>query len=185
MSVQVRDLKFQLSSFSFGPQNFDFSNNGLYLIRGKNGCGKTSLLRCLLGRIRKSGGEVLGLKFPIATCGIESLFIGSWTLQENFDWLTDLGGFNKFLTPPDSSMKSYLNHRFDRLSLGQKRQAELHFVLNLPAPTFFLDEPFTHLDHENILRIASDIQKLAEKKLILMTSHQAVKSLKFSKVIDL
>lgn len=182
MAVHIQGIRFQLNDFKFGPKDFDFNDHGLYLFRGKNGSGKTSLLRCLLGRIRKSGGIIQGLQFPIATCGIESLFIKSWTVSENTNWLSKLGSFS----PPTILASNEADRqRFDHLSLGQKRQAELNFALNTPFKTIFLDEPFTHLDSDRLLDAAHRIQKASESKLILMTSHHEVASLKFAGVFEL
>lgn len=184
MSVVIRDLKFQLSDFSFGPQSFEFGDHGLFLIRGKNGSGKTSFLRCLLGRIRSSSGEVQGLRFPIATCGLEPLFVGSWTVKENIDWLLKLGNL-AYEDKADLHSKQNLRKRFDRLSLGQRRQAELNFALHISTPVVFLDEPFTHLDQEHLALAAEEIQRASRTRLILMTSHQEVSSLQYEKVFHL
>jgi ABC-type multidrug transport system ATPase subunit len=181
MSVVIKDLSFSLSEFKFGPRHFEFETTGLYLLRGKNGAGKTSLLRCLLGRIRKETGIIEGLQFPVGTCGLENLFIGSWNIVENINWLCELGGFKPSPLPGHLPLK----RQVDRLSLGQKRQAELHFTLNLPVQTIFLDEPFNHLDQDHIKNSASNIQIASKSKLILMTSHQDIASLQFTKVFDL
>ncbi len=169
MAVQLERWEVKLGSFHLGPLSFQFEDTGLYLIRGKNGAGKTSLLRSLLGRIHAQG-KLQGLKFPIGTVGLEPLLFGSWTVKENFVWIQKLMNLEQIQNLPHA-LKPTSQKRFSLLSQGWKRQVELTFALYLPFECLFLDEPLSPLDADTRPVFSEQIDQLAQKKLIIMTSH--------------
>jgi ABC-2 type transport system ATP-binding protein len=168
MALKLEDLKIGQGAFHLGPIRQNFSETGLYIIRGKNGAGKTTLLRTLMGRIGKLGGGFSGLKSPIGAVGVEPLLFGTWSVHENIRW------FHKILGRPcvyPKSISHFLPQQVSHLSQGMKRQVELSLVLELQLPTLFLDEPLSPLDRGQRELYATRIAQQAKDSLILVTTH--------------
>ena len=60
MKIEVKNLekKIQKAAVLEGI-NLSLTGGHIYGLRGKNGCGKTMLMRCIAGLIRPTKGEVL------------------------------------------------------------------------------------------------------------------------------
>ncbi len=179
-----------------GRQLFDgvgFRLNGgeiLYL-QGKNGSGKTSLLRILCGLSLPAAGEIrwcgkqigkLGADFRRELCyiGHQNAIKEELTPRENL-----------LATAPitkDAIEASSVQESLERLGLagqeeqpcrylsqGQKRRVALARLVNERRPLWILDEPFVALDPA----AASEIGKLIGAHLqrgglAILTTHQAV-----------
>lgn len=168
MALSLKNYEVHVGPFKLGPLNFQSDPVGCYFIRGRNGSGKSSLLRSLIGRVR-SRGHRSGLEFPVGTVGLEPILIGSWNLIENWNFLRNLARRSQAKFP--EPLRELKEHRFDHLSQGWQRQIELRFILALELPTLFLDEPLSPLDRESRPHFADLIAEAAQKRLILMTSH--------------
>jgi ABC-type multidrug transport system ATPase subunit len=170
MSVQIQNLRIALGQFRLGPLDLDLPDQGVVLVRGANGSGKTSLLKTLMGRLRLQEGVITGVNFPAATVGIESLLMGSWTVKQNIHWFSQL----LKMRPNQDQLKHIsplLHQQVFHLSTGMKRQVELSFALSMEFPTLFLDEPLNPLDRKQRDYYIPEIFKKAEGSLIFMTSH--------------
>ncbi|MEM7646694.1 MAG: ATP-binding cassette domain-containing protein, partial [Pseudomonadota bacterium] len=106
--LKVRNLAKQFSGQSsplFHQLNIDLKPGEILEVRGKNGSGKTSLLRCLAGRMSPSQGDIVYNENhrPIewasyASCDTQGFF-PQLTLKQNIDF------FQKFygtLSPVES-----------------------------------------------------------------------------------
>ncbi|MBN8462824.1 MAG: ATP-binding cassette domain-containing protein [Dechloromonas sp.] len=171
MSVQFKNLELNLGKFHLGPLNFESASSGIHLIKGANGTGKTSLLRILMSRTAPTAGEIMGAQMEVGVVGVEPWMMGSWTVKENIEWFSQLLGRKPTAQNLEKISKFY-EQRFDRLSLGQRRQVELSFALAMNFKILLLDEPLSPLDHEQ-RKIYSDlITQAATQNLIFITTHQ-------------
>jgi ABC-type multidrug transport system ATPase subunit len=172
MSVILKDLRLQLGNFKLGPLSFESAESGVHLVRGSNGSGKTSLLRMLMGRLPSFSGTIEGVSFPLGSVGVEPLMMGSWSVRENINWFSDLLGKK----PDPSSLEKispWMEKRFDHLSLGQRRQVELSFILSMNFKILLLDEPLSPLDQNQRKIYSEAIEKQASLgSLVFVTSHQ-------------
>jgi len=169
-NISLKDLKIQLGVFTLGPFSFDFPVGSLSLIRGANGSGKTSLLRCLLGRIRQSAGHINGLPHQIGSVGSEGLLMTSWTVEQNWNFI--LGLLGKKTEPLPSALSLIRSKRVSHLSLGQRRKAELLSLFSLSLPLYLLDEPFSPLDQSERHFFLNELKALKTKGVtIIMTTH--------------
>ena len=167
----------------FQPVSQEMKAGELWVIRGENGRGKTTLLRALAGIYQEFQGEakwnlaqVQNLLFLGHKLGIHSAL----TVEENLELLCGTLGFSY-----DRQLLQELLDQFKmglyeetlaaRVSAGQFRKIALCLLFHPEAQhrPWLLDEPFTSLD--------ADTTKLIEKKClahinngqcILMTSHQ-------------
>lgn len=174
---QLEDISFQL------PKGY------LLGVIGRNGCGKTTLLRCLMGMYRlnveeveTSGGEVFidgiginrdekNFKKQYAYVSHEIPYIDSYKVKE----LGELFGcyYNGF------TMERYLENlaRFDipaksqlsKLSKGQQIKVQLAFALSIDVKVYIFDEPTGNLDvefREEFYQIVRDLLADGEKSVI-------------------
>ena len=144
MSIVITDL---CKSFGSTPvlQHFTWTVDRPMVLMGRSGCGKTTLLRVLLGLESADSGTVTGVETPAAVFQ-EDRLCPQLTAAANLT-LTGHG-----LTPQDAERElrtlgftdAELALPAARLSGGQKRRAALlRALLCRDAKTLLLDEPFT------------------------------------------
>jgi len=164
----------------------------LVWLRGRNGRGKTSLLRLLAGLSTPAHGAVLCDGQPLARLAPQwrrrLLYIAhvnalkdDLTVKEALRFLGTLHGS----TPADEEIVAALallgvEHMRDRpvrtLSQGQRRRAALaRLALPQPPSVWLLDEPFDALDDEGVEALHRLLTAQARRGgSALLTSHQAV-----------
>ena len=149
MSIVITDL---CKSFGSTPvlQRFTWTVDRPMVLMGRSGCGKTTLLRILLGLESADSGTVTGVETPTAVFQ-EDRLCPQLTAAANLT-LTGHG-----LTPQDAERElrtlgftdAELALPAARLSGGQKRRAALlRALLCRDAKTLLLDERFTGMDAE-------------------------------------
>jgi heme exporter protein A len=176
----------------FRGLNLTLTPGRLVWLRGRNGRGKTSLLRLLAGLATPAAGEVLCDGRPLRQLGPEGrqrlLYIAhanalkdDLTVAESLLFLGALHG----RAPKGSEIESALallgiarctNAPVRTLSQGQRRRAALARLALPQAPMIWLlDEPFDSLDDEGILALHGLLSAQARRGgSVLMTSHQAI-----------
>lgn len=160
-------------------------------LRGRNGRGKTSLLRVLAGLSSPLGGEIrLGgqtqreagpaWRRQLAFIGHHNALKDELSVSEALRFLAQLHG----LPADDASLGRALQcmgilHRrhapVRSLSQGQRRRAALaRLALSGAARLWLLDEPFDALDTDGVAALAGLIGDFAAQGgCVLLTSHQA------------
>lgn len=154
------------------------------LIEGRNGAGKTSLLRILTGFRKPDEGDLFWNNELIddtqefyqdtAYIGHNNGLKESLTAEENLHYAQALA--ISTLTIDDALEQVGLNgyqETFVRfMSAGQKRRLALARLLCTHKPLWILDEPFTSLDRASIKLFEKFIETHANQGgLVIMTSH--------------
>ncbi|BBB92135.1 putative HMP/thiamine import ATP-binding protein YkoD [Methylomusa anaerophila] len=154
-------------------------------IMGKNGIGKSTLLRVLMGLEKPKGGEILieGKK-----AGRETRIQNSFYVMQDVDyqlfapsvWEEMLLGCKAF---PDIAAQAEKYLRFFQLenykdthpaslSGGQKQRLAIALACMRNTKLLFLDEPTSGLDGENMAKVSRIIRKLAQEgRCIFVISH--------------
>ncbi len=145
-------------------------------ILGKNGCGKTTLLRLLLGQLTPNDGEiVLGTQLQIVYLDqLRGEIDGEKTVAENVAGLSEMvqfqgqsrhirGYLQDFLFPPDR-----IRMAAKWLSGGEKNRLLLAKLFLQPANVLVLDEPTNDLDAET-LELLENLLVEYEGTLILVS----------------
>jgi heme exporter protein A len=196
--IQAQDLSFERSGrIIFSSLNISLEEGQIIFIKGKNGSGKTSLLRCLAGftpttsgKILWYGNEVLPAFYSeeplVAWLGHLDAIKGSLTVKENLlffskIWSVKSNTFNKCIKK--LSFEKFMNFPASWLSAGEKRRLSLIRLSFCPAKVWILDEPSTFLDSDN-REILIDIMNthLKNKGAIVCATHD---SLKISNALEL
>ena len=119
-------------------------------VRGANGTGKSTLLRCLAGLAEPDAGEVRR-HGSIAYLGHRPGISGRMTAVENLGWLAGIRLDVAHLGAIDAALSRLgladaRDELCDTLSAGQQRRAALARLLVCAADLWVLDEPLTSLD---------------------------------------
>ena len=146
----------------FKDINFSVKSNQTMLVRGKNGSGKTSLLRVLAGYIKNYSGNILfngnniknDKKFlsEFRFLGQKNTLKGNLSVQQNiamweliYQVKSDTNEISKIL-----NIEQILNVDINSLSDGQKKRISLARLIISNAKVWLLDEPLVYLDQDKI-----------------------------------
>ncbi|MDJ0749630.1 MAG: cytochrome c biogenesis heme-transporting ATPase CcmA [Woeseiaceae bacterium] len=173
----------------FQGLSFAQESGGLLLLEGRNGCGKTSLMRAIAGMLSLETGQVFWDDTPVEKQRQEfhgalvwlahrTGLKGDLTLVENL-------GFESSLRAQSSIDVESVYERLGisrlkklilrSLSAGQQRRVALARMLLADVPLWFMDEPFTNLDREGralVIELVED--HLAKGGMCVMAAHQDV-----------
>jgi heme exporter protein A len=174
----------------FSGLDFVLGSGQTLLLEGRNGSGKTSLLRILCGiRLPETGaltwcGEDIFSLGPvyhehIAYVGHRDGLKLDLTPMENLVMARGLGSPNPDISPEDALQRVDLYGFEDvptrNLSAGQQRRLALARLLVTRAQLWILDEPFTSLDVYGIQLVEELFQEhISRGGMLAMTSHHAV-----------
>lgn len=171
-------------SKSFGKKeifksfSYEFSDKGLYRIKGESGVGKTTLLRIISGIDTKYTGSVLG-----GGCNNVSVAFQEYRLFPNLTILENIteaafknANESDVLKARDLLLSlGFSEYEFSlrpsELSGGMKQRVSFARALLRQTPVLLLDEPTKELD-ERLCNIVKDlIKKEAEKRLVILITH--------------
>jgi len=168
----------------FEGLNFKLSNHQVLLLEGKNGCGKTSLLRIICGFREQDAGEMLWCNTEIrdSLYFAEMAYVGhldgvkkELTVLENLKMSLALGQQGSYSIDQALDkvhLAGYDDSLVQSLSAGQKRRLSLARLLITNNSLWVLDEPFTSIDKEGIKLIESLMHEhIAAGGMIILTSH--------------
>lgn len=153
---------------------------------GQNGCGKTALMKCILGWFPVFKGEIFvqGKKVPseeefpqdvgfiIETPG----FISGMSGYDNLSMLYSLrnkGGKEKIYEAIEKvGLSALKNRKVKTYSLGMRQRLGLAQALMEDPGIYILDEPFNGIDREGAAEIRKIlIDEKGKGKTILLSSH--------------
>ena len=176
----------------FRGLNLQLAPGSITWLRGRNGSGKTSLLRILAGLSTPSEGDITWNNAPIgqADAAVRQaiVYIGhanalkdDLTLAESVAFLARLQRVGDATRRAQAALDRLgLTSRRDApvrtLSQGQRRRGALaRLALDDLPRTWILDEPYDALDHDSIALLSGLIEAHAARGgAVLMTSHQTV-----------
>ncbi len=165
--------------------NLQLEGKGVFAILGPNGSGKTTLIKCILGMILPSSGDVFiegssihkkwKYRQEISYLPQISNFPGNLTVRELFKMIKDLRNntsANEDELVAQFQLEPYLKKKLGTLSGGTKQKVNLILTFLFDSPIIILDEPTTGLDPTALIILKELIAKeKAKGKMILLTSH--------------
>ena len=166
--------------------SLSFAKGECIALLGPNGCGKTTLIKTILGMVVPNSGEILFDKKPIAKQWLYRNQIGympqigrypeNMTIANIFEMMKDIRKESSAKLDEDLiesfNLNTMMNKKMHTLSGGtrQKVSAALAFLFN--PDVLILDEPTAGLDPLSSEKLKEKILVEKEKgKLILITSH--------------
>lgn len=166
--------------------SYTFENGKIYGMYGRNGSGKTMLMRAIAGLIYPTAGQIIidgevlhkDISFP-RNCGI---IIENMELMPQYTGYTNLKLLGKILKKATDDdimhalelvgLKDVANRRVKEYSLGMKQKLAIAQAIFEKPKILLLDEPTNALDEKSI----DDVRKIFIKMrdngtLILIASH--------------
>lgn len=172
----------------FSHLNFNISSGGCLTLIGRNGAGKSSLLRMMAGLLRPASGVMSWDDAPVQDdmeehrerlhyVGHHDAIKPVLTVEENLKFWAGLrsdarqaqANFQEALDLFSIGHLMDVPGRF--LSAGQKRRANLARIIASKSPVWLLDEPTTALDKETIAKLEEIIEdhRMAGGMVVLST----------------
>lgn len=151
--------------------NLDFEPNKIYAIFGKNGSGKSTLLKSI---------------FSLENTKIDHKFYGQTDLNDlEINEIANLGMAIAFQEPPiinsvnyemlDKILNTNLSEVFKNkninknISGGEKKYSEILQIVALKPNIILLDEIDSGVDLDSLKKIISELQKLKNKTIIIVS----------------
>ena len=166
---------------------FELVSGQVLLLEGKNGSGKTSLLRILCGFREPDAGEVFwcGDAINDSQYYADMAYVGhldgvkkELTVLENLKVSLALGRSGQYSIQQALTkvhLADYDDVLVQALSAGQKRRLSLARLLITKNIVWILDEPFTSLDKQGIALIETLMSEhCANGGMIVLTSHHDI-----------
>ena len=167
-----------------GPVDADFGAEGLTIVFGPNGSGKTSLLRLMHGLERPSSGTLNwnspeGDIFRRQSFVFQTPIMMHRTVLENVAYPLRIRGVSRRDAGRKAKqsiqkigLETGLERRATSLSGGEKQKLAIARALVTEPEILFLDEPTTNLDGQSVRDIEAVIKAIAEEGTrIMMATH--------------
>jgi iron complex transport system ATP-binding protein len=193
--IEVKNLSFSYPTHQVLKQmDFTLYPGEVVSLLGPNGCGKSTLIRLMLGLLRGSGDIALAgrplSEYSHKTIAQHIAYIPqyhsvpfNYTVREMvvMGRVAKLGFFSqpskKDYAVADEALRTVgietlADRPFGQLSGGQKQMVLLSRALAQEVSTFIMDEPVTGLDYGNQMRLLEMITRLSEQGYtFLKTTH--------------
>lgn len=192
-------------SYSYGTKeavrniSFEASEGEVIGILGQNGCGKTTLLKCINGSNRPSKGEVFldgentsdmskkdiacKMAFVMQTTSVtfpftvfETVMMGRYSHQTFISEDSENDVEIVYQAMKDTGILEFKDRKINELSGGERRRVMIARALAQEPKVLLLDEPTLHLDINHQFDLLELIRKLAREKglLILIVTHDII-----------
>lgn len=162
-----------------------FETGKVYGLEGRNGSGKTMLMRLISGLVRPTSGKIningkilhKDLKFPdsIGLLIENPFFLNNYTGYENLNLLCKIKNkvsnddIRKAMT--DITLDPDDKRKLKKYSLGMKQKLGIACAVMEKPEIIILDEPFNALDDDGILALRKIINFAKKNSIIIMTCH--------------
>ena len=163
-------------------------HSGMYGLLGRNGAGKTSLVRILATLSVPSGGEVSMNGIPINETGKIREIVGY--LSQNFSFYRNMSVYDAMdylgllSNLPDKirkeriaslleqvNLKENMRTKIKALSGGMKQRLGIAQALLHDPQILIVDEPTAGLDPEERIRFRNMLSEFAEDRIVILSTH--------------
>jgi ABC-type multidrug transport system ATPase subunit len=171
-------------------QDFDLALLGgeRVALRGRNGSGKTTILRCILGTLAPTRGRILVCGHPGGSLAARNL-IGAVLPQERAFYLRLTGRTNLLFfakirgldrdaatrrvqrLEEELQLGATLSRRLDRCSSGMLQKLAVARALIAEPPLLLLDEPTRSLDDDAVALVWAALDRRPQTS-VLITTHR-------------
>jgi putative ABC transport system ATP-binding protein len=177
--------------------NLDVAAGSLVILLGPSGCGKTTLLSCLGGILRPSGGAI---KFgDVDVTSLDARGLSTYRREtvgivfQAFNLVPSLTAVENVMVPMLASgmsrraafkkaeqllsrvgLEDRVSHRPGDLSGGQQQRVAVARAIALDPPLVLADEPTAHLDFIQVEEVLRLIRELASgDRMVVVATHDS------------
>ena len=195
-ALEVRNLSFSLNNHKILDNlSFYLEKGSFAVLCGRNGAGKSQLLRCIKGLVNPDCGEILvdgvSLSAKARMKKIAIVFqdadmqIVSQSVEKDVAFGPENMGLDKkeIVQRVEKALslmglEDKVKQRPQTLSGGEKRKCAIAGILAMEPDVILLDEPFANLDYPSTLSVIRALNTLHGKGYtILVVSHEVEKFL--------
>lgn len=163
--------------------NFEFENNKIYGLLGKNGIGKTTLFNCISGKINDytgtieiDGRRIEGLSYienPTVLFNSDKIFYKKLTVAQHFELIMlHIDDFSSKDTMTEFNLLGYKDNYPHELSLGTAQRFNLALRSTNMRGILLADEPFNGMDVVEIKNLIKYFNKIkSPSSTIIISSH--------------
>lgn len=206
--ITIRDVSFSYTEEKYVLKHLDMQiNKGDYLaIVGKTGCGKTTLIKLLMGLYEANGGEIFydGVNigqiskyslYNIIGMVMQDNFLFNMTIRENLllanenatdEEMTDScrkANIYDFIIGLPNGFETEIGERGVKLSGGQKQRISIAAALLRKPKIIIFDEATSSLDKPSEDVINDAINEIAKDMTVIVITHKPATALRAKKVV--
>ncbi len=172
-------LELKNVTFSYGEReilhnfNLKVEDGQCVCLKGHSGCGKTTVLRLLLGLEKPTAGQIVSPK-KVSVVFQEDRLVPSLSLKKNVLLPLEKEKHEFALSLiVEAGLGNALNKRVSELSGGMKRRVAIIRAVAFDSDALILDEPFNGIDADTREIMAKIIKRefINKHKPVLMVSH--------------
>ena len=169
--------------------NFSLGTNKIVMLKGRNGSGKTSLLKSVLCILEPTSGSMFWKGKPVnknvydfynnvTYISDKTSSLTKLTVKDNINIWNKIFLSNINNSQIDTALKTlklenYLNHKVGTLSLGETKKLEFLRLIIENKKVWILDEPLSSLDDDSVELIKQTFEDHINKEgSIIFSSHQ-------------
>lgn len=196
--IKIKNLTVQAGSRTIiNDLSLDLADNQIYILRGHNGCGKSTLVNAIMGSPdytvakgnilldeqditdlstdeRAKLGLFIAMQYPVEIAGISYADFLRVSLQ-SLDKLTDFSVVLKNLQQ-NAALLGFTNFDYHRdlnvgFSGGEKKKSEILQMLALRPRFAFLDEPDSGLDQQSVQLLSNCLHNLDYPASLIIITH--------------
>lgn len=186
--IEIKDVSLKIKEHVLLKHiNLSVAEGEICGLVGRNGCGKTMLMKCICGFVRPSSGEIIVFEQKVGTdvdfapdmsCLIETPgFIPYYSGYRNLSILSQLGSHRRSKEELKEIIQTVglnpgLKRSVNKYSLGMRQRLGIAQAIMDDSRLLILDEPFNGLDEEGVEEIRHLLLDLkGEGKTIIISSH--------------
>ena len=184
--LKISHLDKQIGTLHLQDISFTLEPGYIFGLIGRNGSGKTSLIRTLLNLYHKDSGTIVVNDYPMDSMEHEAkdqigFVLDEFIFEEKLSISANGRYFGSTYSKYDHSLFLQFCERFNldpkqktgRLSKGQKTRFQLAFALSHQAKLFIMDEPAAGLDPLFRRELTGYMQELVEDgtRSVLFSTH--------------
>lgn len=185
--IEVKNLNLIIQSHEILKNiNLNIESGKIYGFIGRNGSGKSMLLKCICGLLKPNTGSVIINNEDIYEIDVfpsnvrafidKPTFIGSLTGYENLKLLADIQNTIDDEKIKDTLIKcdleDQINKKYGKYSLGMKQKLAIASVLMENPDIMIFDEPFNGIDNKSVEKIRKILlEEKQQGKTILIATH--------------
>lgn len=188
MKIEIRNVtKVIKKTRVIDNVDITFEGGKIYGLSGKNGCGKTMLMRLISGLIYPTEGEVVidgkilgkDCSFPksIGLLIENPAFLEEYTAYENLRMLNGVGGNRldkeEILSLIQSvGLDPHDSRKYYKFSLGMRQRLGIAAAIMGKPDVILLDEPINAIDEDGVSEIRDLVRSLSgEDRIIIIACH--------------